>query len=259
MENLIKEFRDLFSVPCGVRQMMAKYGFIGRSAIMREIRHRRKLAKTCNKNKFSAKNDVFADIYEKKLWGSSESRSGMGSHVAATGMVREFLAETFKKYKIQSMLDIPCGDFNWMRLVDMTGVQYTGGDIVPKIIEKNNQLYGEGYNLEFRVLDVTRDDLPRVDLVFCKDCLQHLSESNARAALRNFKKNGAKYLLVTSYPLSLINWDILDGDYRPLNLQAGPFLLPVPLDYVQEKPDGPGVEPDKFMLLYETRNIPEWI
>ncbi|MDR3128872.1 MAG: class I SAM-dependent methyltransferase, partial [Tannerellaceae bacterium] len=94
------------------------------------------------------------------------------------------------------------------------------------------------------------DTLPKVDLIFCKDCLQHLSYKNVQAALDNFKKSGSKYLLVTSYPKTLKNYDIYDGDYHPLNLFRKPFHMTRPLLKIREKSKVPGVEKDKTMYLF---------
>ncbi|MDR3129227.1 MAG: class I SAM-dependent methyltransferase, partial [Tannerellaceae bacterium] len=94
------------------------------------------------------------------------------------------------------------------------------------------------------------DTLPKVDLIFCKDCLQHLSYKNVQAALDNFKKSGSKYLLVSSYPKTLRNHDIYDGDFRSLNLFKKPFHMTRPLLKIREKSKVPGVGSDKVMYLF---------
>jgi hypothetical protein len=38
------------------------------------------------------------------------------------------------------MLDAPCGDFNWMKEVDLSAVHYTGGDIVEPLVNSNHLL-----------------------------------------------------------------------------------------------------------------------
>lgn len=35
-----------------------------------------------------------------------------------------------KKYSIKSILDIPCGDFSWMKKIELDGIEYIGADIV---------------------------------------------------------------------------------------------------------------------------------
>jgi hypothetical protein len=207
-----------------------------------------------NRFKLSNSSNVFETIYTKNWWNSNESFSGEGSTVSATKTLRKMLPIVWEKYEIKTVLDIPCGDFNWMKEVDKSNIIYTGGDVVKKIIDANNQKY-QGKSITFKVLDITKDNLPQVDMIFCKDCLQHLSHDSVRKALINFKKSGSKYLLVTSYPLTWKNWDILDGDYRPLNLRIKPFKLPKPICKINEVSRVKGNEKDKYMFFYELKSI----
>jgi len=197
---------------------------------------------------------VFNNIYSENFWNSYESHSGPGSHIFSTRKIRKKLPILWKKYNIESVLDIPCGDYNWMKEVNKTGVDYIGGDIVVAIVENNNKNYSTE-NVRFEVLDITKDKLPKVDMIFCKDCLQHLSYENIKRALVNIKKSGAKYLFTTSYPRTWKNWDILDGDYRALNLRKPPFNFPKPLFKMCEYSSNGLIEPDKCMLLYEVNQI----
>ena len=80
---------------------------------------------------------IFTEIYESNSWTSSESRSGLGSELISTETIRKELPEVFKKFNIKSVLDIPCGDFNWMSNVDLKEVHYIGADIVENMIEDN--------------------------------------------------------------------------------------------------------------------------
>jgi 2-polyprenyl-3-methyl-5-hydroxy-6-metoxy-1,4-benzoquinol methylase len=202
-------------------------------------------------------NNIFEGIYKSNLWGSRESRSGGGSQINTTVKIRKSLPEIWKTYDIKTFLDVPCGDYNWMKEVDKHDIEYTGGDIVEEMIEENNGKYSSE-NVSFKKIDITRDTLPKVDMIFCKDCLQHLSYENVCKSLKNFVNSGSKYLFTTSYPLTLKNWDIHDGDYRPLNLLKSPFNLPEPLYKIQERPQS-GVELDKNMYLWCMADIKEYV
>jgi hypothetical protein len=201
-----------------------------------------------NKKWFSQR--TFSAIYKTNTWDSQESVSGEGSELRSTSVIREQLPVIIANYNIQSMLDVPCGDYNWMKIVQKNCI-YTGGDIVAELIEKNQKLYSSD-KVQFVQIDITKDTLPKVDLIFCRDCLQHLSYEKAAAALNNFKNSGSKYLLVTSYPKTWINYDINDGRCRALNLQKGPFRLPSLLYKIKEVNNN---EPDKTMLLYDLEHI----
>jgi hypothetical protein len=209
-----------------------------------------------NKNKFIYKNasNVFSQIYIDRFWLSSESRSGGGSHISTTKTIRKMLPILWEQYGVKTFLDVPCGDYNWMKEVDKKNITYIGADIVREAIERNNEKYSQK-NVSFRVLDITSDDLPTVDMLFCKDCLQHLSYENIFKALSNFKKSESKYLLTTSYSKTIYNWDIFNGDCRPLNLMKEPFNLPPPIIKIHEKSLGITVDSDKDLYLYKLWDI----
>jgi len=192
----------------------------------------------------------FKIIMRYKMWGSLESISGPGSRLRATKNIRKALPKLWKKYNIKSFMDAPCGDYYWMKEVNKDTIDYLGIDIVDEIIETNNQKY-QDKNIRFKCLDISEDELPKVDMILCKDCLQHLSFENINKTLFNFKKSGSRYLLVTSYPLTKKNWDIKDGEYRPLNLFIAPFNLPEPLLEIYEGEIGGEIDRTEYLVALE--------
>jgi hypothetical protein len=209
-----------------------------------------------NKEDFLLKtsSEVFNDIYASDFWGSTISKSGLGSTLEATINIRKELPLIIERYSINSMLDIPCGDYHWMKEVKKE-CHYVGGDIVAEVIASNQEKYSTD-RVEFKKIDMTKDVLPEVDLIFCRDCLQHLSYANVKAALNNFKKSNSKYLLVTSYPKTWKNHDIYDGSFRSLNLLQPPFSLSKPLLSIKENSKSIGNQIDKTMYLYDLKSIP---
>ncbi len=194
--------------------------------------------------------DTFKEIYTSNHWANAESVSGEGSGSEQTVLLRSGLAEVFSKYKIKTILDLPCGDFAWMKDVAYQFDRYIGGDIVDSIIEKNGQLYTTP-NREFRVLNLIEDLLPKTDLVFCRDCLVHLSLRDALTGLRNMKNSGATYLMATTFPECDYNEDIITGDWRVLNLELAPFNLGVPIELLNEGcTEGDGTYSDKSLGLW---------
>lgn len=191
--------------------------------------------------------EKFTEIYEKNLWLSAESRSGLGSELKYAQSITKELPFLLLKYNITSILDIPCGDYNWMRYVNLYGAQYIGADIVKSLIEDNKQKYP---NVDFRVLDITKDDLPKVDLVFVRDCLGHLSNENVHKALENLKRSGSKYLLSTSFTKWVGNTNIEDGGWKCINLLTEPFNLK-PIYLINEEFEvGYPAYNDKCMILF---------
>jgi hypothetical protein len=159
--------------------------------------------------------------------------SGMGSDQEQTKSLRGKLPWLLETYSIGSLLDAPCGDFSWMKLVDLGNRPYIGGDIVSDLVEQNNAAFGSK-DRRFCVLDITTDQLPTADLLLCRDCLIHLSFRDVRSVFRNIANSEINFVLTTNYPLIKRNIDIVTGDFRAVNLQLPPFSLPNPLSVIPE-------------------------
>jgi hypothetical protein len=176
--------------------------------------------------------------------------------VAQTAVLVQQLPGLLAGLGVKSMLDIPCGDFNWMSKVPLEGVHYTGADIVQELVERNQQSHGNA-NRQFVHLNLISADLPKVDLVFCRDCLVHLSFKDIASAIANIKRSGATYLMATTFPGMASNPDIITGDFRPVNLQAAPFNFPAPLHLVTEQcTEGAGAHSDKAMGIWRVADLP---
>lgn len=179
--------------------------------------------------------EVFARIYKDGAWKGQESVSGRGSDLDQTESLRASLPAAIRELGVQSLLDVPCGDFNWMRHIvsELPWLSYTGGDIVPELVAETARRHGSG-NVRFEVIDLTRSELPRADLVLCRDCLVHLSFENALQALRTIRRSGAEYCALTTFPSLARNSDIPTGAWRQINLERAPFSLPPPFKLLNE-------------------------
>ncbi len=208
---------------------------------------------------FSGSNkDIFFNIYKKNLWGSTHSISGPGSNLEQTKTIRKDIPSILYKYKIKSILDIPCGDFYWMKELDLKNINYIGADIVKEIIDKNNKEFRK-ININFKILDLTADNLPSCDLIFCRDCLVHFSFKDIFLSLNNIKKTNANYFLTTNFVERIHNKNIATGSWRTLNLCKAPFYFPKPLLTITEKcTQGNNKYRDKSLSLYEVKSIPDF-
>jgi hypothetical protein len=199
--------------------------------------------------------EVFTYIYESNHWQGAESVSGAGSDEVQTAVIAEALPSVLSRFSIRRMLDLPCGDFSWMNQLNLPLDYYIGADIVDSLITRHQQTYGS-LGREFRVLDLTRDKLPDVDLIFCRDCLVHLSFEDIRKAFTNLLSSNIQYILTTTFPGRTSNKDIKTGDWRTLNLQVPPFNLPAPLWIVNEQcTEGNGAYADKSMALWYVKDL----
>jgi hypothetical protein len=199
----------------------------------------------------------FERIYETNLWSDPESRSGVGSGIDSTRALRAELPAALRELGTRTLLDVPCGDFTWMSRVDLSGIEYTGGDIVPSIVEANRQLHAAA-SRRFVELDLTKDALPDADVLLCRDCLVHLSYANIGAVLANVRRSNISYLLMTSFPGRGGNYDVVDGDWRTLDFQAPPFSFPEPkLTIVEQCVEEEGAYSDKSLVAWSVNDLRE--
>jgi hypothetical protein len=197
----------------------------------------------------------FARIERTNLWGAAGSVSGLGSQGDATQAVRTALPILIADLDIHTLLDAPCGDAGW--IAEAThGIDYIGADIVPALIDRNIALLGSTDRRRFVLADLTRDPLPRADLILCRDCLVHLSFANIAAAIANFRASGAQWLLATSFPMWRNNRDCEDGDWRALNMERAPFGWPAPKRLIDERcAEGDGSWMDKSLGLWRLSDL----
>lgn len=189
---------------------------------------------------------IFTNIYNYNWWGSTESRSGVGSTIKNTIHIRKGLIKILEKYKIRNVFDAPCGDMNWIYgTFKNRKINYEGWDIVDDLIIRNQKII-KNKNYNFKSKDITSNKFPKADLMICRDCFIHFSYKDICRTLENFVLSDIKYLLLTNYEnnLDFVNKDILTGESRIFDLFKYPFsfnneFLEIGLDdkssFVQKK------------------------
>ena len=202
--------------------------------------------------KVQPRSRIFRKAYHTRVWDSDESHSGRGSELGATEALRIYLPTIFDRLHIKTFLDAPCGDWNWMREVDLSKVDYIGADIVSDAIERNRQKY-QKERVKFIVADLTKDELPQADLILCRDCWVHVSFEDIADIIENFRRSRSEYLLVSNSPHVQENKDKLTGlDWRHINLKKAPFNFPDPLDSFKDHYD----DTPFFMSLWRIEDLP---
>ncbi len=204
----------------------------------------------------SRRAEVFRKIFDTNYWKGEQSVSGTGSDPTQTDVIRTEVPALLTRIGARSMLDAPCGDFAWLRDVDLPVERYIGADIVPPLVDRLRAGFATAQR-SFIVADLVQDTLPAVDLILCRDCLVHLPYVDITRAVENFRASGATWLLTTTFPGRSANRDIRVGRWRPLDLQAAPFHWPVPDDVILEKcTESDGRYPDKSLALWRIANLP---
>jgi 2-polyprenyl-3-methyl-5-hydroxy-6-metoxy-1,4-benzoquinol methylase len=183
----------------------------------------------------------FSSIYSQGVWLNDRdrgSRSGIGSELESTQMVRKLLPEMLDALGTRVLLDAGCGDFTWMKEVELPS-RYIGADIVGKVIEENSNLYASA-GRTFQVLDATRDPLPEADTILCREVLIHLSFTDIWRLIENVRTSGALFFVATNDSGIRLNADIRSGDFRLVNLRQAPFRFPEPLRSLSDDHVAPG-------------------
>lgn len=172
----------------------------------------------------------FTQLYREAKWGLNEKGegfSGAGSTVREAAPYMKFLQDFIKKNKIKTILDVGCGDWTFSQHMDWNGAKYTGIDIVRSVIEKNKAKFSSS-KVKFLHSDGMEIDLPKADLLICKDVLQHLPNHEIFKFLKQIGK--FKHCLITNdveadtkSSDNSEKWDLTYG--RKLDLTQDPFKL----------------------------------
>lgn len=187
-----------------------------------------------------------------------ETPDGPGATVESTEGLREWLPTILGRYRIKTLLDAACGDFNWMRLVDLDGIKYTGWDVDNERIKRavHNAAQETLTRGPYRpaphfdcVNLLTVDTIARYDLILCRHFLQHLPVNDLVVwVIERFRFSESPYALLTTFPGADNNfeWDPHGTEHawrgyfeRPYDLTAPPFCLDEPLETFDEQL-GPG-------------------
>ena len=183
--------------------------------------------------------EVFTKIYAEGAWGRSPdasqrffSGSGsdddaiVGSYVDA---MRAYLSGFERK---PDVVDLGCGDFRvGARLRPLCG-RYVACDIVPPLIAFNRERFAS-MDVDFRVLDLTRDELPDGDIVCIRQVLQHLSNAQIANALPRLARRYRHLVLTEHLPAAddfVPNIDKPDGPDIRLYVGSGVVLTQPPFD-----------------------------
>jgi SAM-dependent methyltransferase len=170
--------------------------------------------------------ELFTNIYEQGVWGGVDY-SGGGAEFKNSQKYIAFLQKFLRKKKIQTVVDVGCGDWQISKYIDWHSIQYLGCDVVAHLVDKNQQRFGSP-SVQFIHANAMEIDLPEADLLICKDVLQHLPHAEIKKFLMQLPK--FKHCLITNdvdpATMSSDNVDIAKDSYPPyrtLDLTKPPF------------------------------------
>ena len=179
---------------------------------------------------------VFYTIYKSNHWNKYKKNedsflvSGPGS-VPGSKQTKEIINNLdifVKKNNIQSILDMPCGDFSWMQdlVKKNTDINYTGYDIVKDIIVNNNKKYSSS-KIKFLCRDIVNEkNFYNFDLIFIRDFFIHIDNESINRILINIKNSRVKFLACSNNNNEPCNNDIIAiGAHRNINLAIKPFYM----------------------------------
>jgi SAM-dependent methyltransferase len=161
--------------------------------------------------------DTFTRIYDSGAWSGGDRsfpNSGLGSTGRYVEEYRGLLHTLLAAKGMESVADLGCGNFNTGKTIAPMVRLYTGVDIAQRVLDVNTQLYSTE-RIRFTRADLTCDPLPVADIAIVRQVLQHLTNSEVRAALDN---------VLATYPQAIITEHIyIGGDAKPnLDIPHGP-------------------------------------
>ena len=174
---------------------------------------------------------VFSDIYERSYWGSNmkaayRGSSGSGSDPDYNRQYIEWLRDFIRDRKIQTVVDLGCGDFRCGPLIyEGIPISYTGLDVYRPLIESLQKEY-PGYT--FKHLDFFTDlqEAPGGDLCILKDVLQHWSNQDITAFLDSLiRSRKFRWILVCNCAQQKRVKNIKTGYHRQLSAAFRPLCL----------------------------------
>ncbi|MDX2113483.1 MAG: methyltransferase domain-containing protein [Alphaproteobacteria bacterium] len=190
---------------------------------------------------------AFEMLWRDELLGNYETLSGASSTLLLSRNVRKSIQYLIDSQTVRSILDVGCGDWNWMSTMNLSGVRYLGIDIVHECIQQNIEKFTEP-NVSFMQMDIVLDaPTQKHDLILVRDVFTHLTRKETIAAINNLKRSGGIYFAATSYYVGLanpanrksfeaqLNANSATAYWRPVNLRHAPYYLPAPLISVIEK------------------------
>tara|TARA_R110000772_G_scaffold2410_1_gene8312 strand:+ start:34647 stop:35249 length:603 start_codon:yes stop_codon:yes gene_type:complete len=181
---------------------------------------------------------IFSEIYDKKAWVEG---SGPGSTIEYCIPLIVFLSGYIKENNIKSMVDIGCGDIQWMsNIFNNLNISYTGIDVVDNVININKGNYPNETFICADIFTMDIGDIPDSDMYFMKDVLQHWTNDMIQTWLDRFfeEKPNAHFLTINCDLDNILKFmpehshdrELKVGEFSPLNKNKYPLSNYKPIE-----------------------------
>ena len=208
---------------------------------------------------------IFTKVYEEFGWSNfqQESVSGTGSTLENTETLRAELPAICKKYNINNIVDIACGDFNWMKEIVGEFKYYRGVDIVKELIVSNKEKHEKVGTIDFAIADVITEFDKCIhgrefDAIILKDVLVHFPNEYVMKVLESLHKSSIRYVFLTHFNSVELNLDIEEfNGWRPQNFTLSPWRMDKPLESIASPTEayswGDNNNTDKTLSLWQIK------
>lgn len=196
-----------------------------------------------------------------KSKGNRESASGPGSSLTSAAAASNLLLRKLRELPIRSVLDLGCGDWNWMQNLGFPHpipgrrITYEGWESSQELVDALRDKHGQD-GVDFHVRDVSTESFPNVDLIIARDILFHMLPEMALGIVERIKRSG-KYLSAPSYMFMHKNGefkehsDIEDWGFFLINLNIEPFSLAHSLKECVLEPECGHQKYDRYFCFYD--------
>jgi hypothetical protein len=174
---------------------------------------------------------IFSDIYERGYWGSNmesayRGSSGSGSDPEYNRPYISWLRGFIHNRKIQSVVDLGCGDFRCGPLIyDGLNLTYTGLDVYRPMIHFLQSEYPEYQFMHLNVFSNV-EEVPPGDLCILKDVLQHWSNQDITGFLESLiRSKKFRWILICNCAQQKHVKNIKTGYHRQLSSAFRPLSL----------------------------------
>jgi len=143
--------------------------------------------------------------------------------------VNKFLASLGHK---PDVADLGAGDFSVGQRIRPQCRSYIACDIVAQVVAYNRERFKD-LDVDFRVLDISKDDLPGAEVVFIRQVLQHLSNKMITQVVAKLPSKYS-YLVLTEHVPAVLsfrqNLDKPVGSGIRLEIESGVVLTSPPFN-----------------------------